>query len=126
MIFKNRIKKEKLLEDIEKLNDRVISLSNQVMKLQSAEKEVRRILGHHVHGQVVGFSHKDELWGYGGLRFEYTTYVYKNGKEYIFDYLYIENPEFEQGDKENIIYASSEKDGKKYVLDLINKTYIEI
>ena len=52
--------------------------------------------------------------------------MYKNGEEYIFDGLYIENPNFAQENKENVVYASS-GDGKyKYVLDLVNKTFIEI
>ena len=126
MIFKNRIKKEKLLADIESLNARVESLSDQVKEFYSTEKELRRILKNHVHGEVIGFSEKDENWGFVGYRFEYKTYVYKNGKEYVFDNLYIENPVFTQGEKENIVYATSGDGTRKYVLDLYQNRAIEI
>lgn len=126
MIFKNRIKKEKLLADIESLNARVKSLSNQVKEFYSTEKELRRILKNHVHGEVIGFSEKDENWGCVGYHFEYKTYVYKNGKEYIFNNLYIENPNFSQGVKENIVYATSGDGTRKYVLDLFQNKAIEI
>ena len=56
MIFKNRIKKEKLLADIESLNARVETLSNRVKEFYSTEKELRRILKNHVHGEVIGVS----------------------------------------------------------------------
>ena len=126
MIFKNRIKKEKLLADIESLNARVESLSNQVKEFYSTEKELRRILKNHVHGEVIGFSEKDENWGFVGYHFEYKTYVYKNGEEYIFNDLYIENPNFSQGEKENIVYATSGDGTRKYVLDLFQNKAIEI
>lgn len=126
MIFKNRIKKGKLLADIESLNARVESLSNQVKEFYSMEKELRRILKNHVHGEVIGFSEKNENWRFVGYHFEYKTYVYKNGKEYIFNDLYIENPNFSQGVKENIVYATSGDGTRKYVLDLFQNKAIEI
>ena len=126
MIFKNRIKKEKLLADIESLNARVETLSNQVKEFYSTEKELRRILKNHVHGEVVGFSERDEHWEFVGYHFEYKTYVYKNGREYVFDNLYIENPVFTQGEKENIVYATSGDGTRKYVLDLYQNRAIEV
>ena len=126
MIFKNRIKKEKLLADIECLNSRIETLSNQVEKFYSTEGELRRILENHMHGEVIGFSNKDANWGFVGYHFEYKTYVYKNGKEYIFNNLYIENPNFSQGEKENIVYATSGDGTRKYVLDLFQNKAIEI
>ena len=126
MIFKNRIKKEKLLADIESLNARVETLSNQAKEFCSTEKELRRILKNHVHGEVIGFSKKDENWGFVGYHFGYKTYVYKNGEEYIFNDLYIENPNFSQGEKYNIVYATSGDGTRKYVLDLFQNKAIEI
>ena len=126
MIFKNHIKKEKLLADIESLNARVESLSNQVKEFYSTEKELRRILKNHVHGEVIGFSNKDERWILATYHLEYKTYVYKNGREYVFDNLYIENPVFTQGEKENIVYATSGDGTRKYVLDLYQNRAIEI
>ena len=126
MIFKNRIKKEKMLADIESLNARVESLSNQVKEFYSTEKELRRILKNHVHGEVIGFSNKDERWILATYHLEYKTYVYKNGREYVFDNLYIENPVFTQGEKENIVYATSGDGTRKYVLDLFQNKAIEI
>lgn len=126
MIFKNRIKKEKLLADIESLNARVETLSNQVKKFYSTEKELRRILKNHVHGEVFGFSNKDERWRLATYHLEYKTYVYKNGREYVFDNLYIENPVFTQGEKENIVYATSGDGTRKYVLDLYQNRAIEV
>mgnify|MGYP005800125289 FL=1 len=126
MIFKNRIKKEKLLADIECLNSRIETLSNQVKKFYSTEGELRRILENHMHGEVVGFSNKDERWRLATYHLEYKTYVYKNGREYVFDNLYIENPVFTQGEKENIVYATSGDGTRKYVLDLYQNRAIEI
>lgn len=126
MIFKNRIKKEKLLADIESLNARVETLSNQVKEFYSTEKELRRILKNHVHGEVFGFSNKDEWWRLATYHLEYKTYVYKNGREYVFDNLYIENPVFTQGEKENIVYATSGDGTRKYVLDLYQNRAIEV
>ena len=126
MIFKNRIKKEKLLADIECLNSRIETLSNQVEKFYSTEGELRRILENHMHGKVVGFSNKDERWRLATYYLEYKTYVYKNGREYVFDNLYIENPVFTQGEKENIVYATSGDGTRKYVLDLYQNRAIEI
>ena len=126
MIFKNRIKKEKLLADIESLNSRVDSLSKQIKEFYSTTEKLRRILRNYVHGEVVGFSNKDERWVWSGRHFEYKTYVYKNGEEYIFDNLYIENPVFTQGEKENIIYVTSGEGTQKYVLDLFQNKAIEI
>lgn len=126
MIFKNRIKKEKLLADIESLNARVESLSDQVKEFYSTEKELRRILKNHAHGEVIGFSEKDKHWEWGQCCFSYKTYVYKNGEEYIFNDLYIENPNFSQGEKENIVYATSGDGTQKYVLDLFQNEAIEI
>ena len=126
MIFKKRIKKEKLLADIESLNARVETLSNQVKEFYSTEKELRRILKNHVHGKVVGFSNKDEQWILATYYLEYKTYVYKNGREYVFDNLCIENPVFTQGEKENIVYATSGDGTRTYVLDLYQNKAIEI
>ena len=126
MIFKNRIKKEKLLADIERLNSRIETLSNQVEKFYSTEGKLRRILENHMHGKVVGFSNKDERWISATYHLEYKTYVYKNGREYVFDNLYIENPVFTQGEKENIVYATSGDGTRKYVLDLYQNRAIEI
>lgn len=122
MIFKNRIKKEKLLADIESLNARVETLSNQVKEFYSTEKELRRILINHARGEVTGFSRFD----YRDLYYNPETYVYKNGREYVFDNLYIENPVFTQGEKENIVYATSGDGTRKYVLDLYQNRAIEI
>ena len=52
--------------------------------------------------------------------------MYKNGEEYIFNDLYIENPNFSQGEKENIVYATSGDGTRKYVLDLFQNKAIEI
>lgn len=122
MIFKNRIKKEKLLADIESLNARVESLSNQVKEFYSTEKELRRILINHARGEVTGFSRFD----YRGLYYNPETYVYKNGEEHFFNGIYIKNPVFTQGEKENIVYATSGDGTRKYVLDLSQNRAIEI
>ena len=130
MIFKNRIKKEKLLADIEILKSRVDSLSKQMQesmqRFYEAEIELRRILSYHVHGEVAGFSKKDTYYSWNIPRHTYKTYVYKNGGEYIFDNLYIENPKFSQGEKENIVYVTSGDGTRKYVFDLVQKSVIEI
>lgn len=126
VIFKNRIKKEKLSADIESLNSRIETLSDQVKKFYSTEGELRRILENHMHGEVTGFSDKDTYYTWGIPRYTYKTYVYKNGREYVFDNLYIKNPVFTQGEKENIVYATSGYGTRKYVLDLYQNRAIEI
>lgn len=126
MIFKNHIKKKKILEDIKNINSRLDSLQEQIEEFYSTAKELKRILRYHSHGQITGFS--KTLCEY----FEYEeggggeTYVYQNGKEYIFDDIFIKNPEFTQGEKENIVYAKSGDGTKKYVLDLFQNKAIEI
>lgn len=122
MIFKNRIKKEKILADIEELNSRVDFLSKQVKEFYSVEKELRRILENHVHGEVSGFSRLD----FSGICCNSYTYVYKNGEEHFFNGLYIKNPVFMHGEKENIVYATSGDGTQKYVLDLFQNRAIEI
>ena len=123
MIFRKRVKKEKLLADIESLNSKVDSLSKQIKEFYSITEEIRRILKNHVHGEIVGFSEKTyRFFGYENRK----TYVYKNGEEYIFDNLYIENPNFSQGEKENIVYATSGDGTQKFVLDLFQNKAIEI
>lgn len=122
MIFKNRIKRKKLLADIESLNSKVDSLSKQMKELYSTEKKIRRILSNHAHGEVSGFSRFD----YRGLYYNPETYVYKNGEEHFFDGIYIKNPVFTQGEKEDIVYAISGDGTQKYVLDLFQNKAIEI
>ena len=113
-------------DEIENVTSKIWRLEDGINALSKENESLKRILKFYAHGDLCGFSENAGLFGWSGYRLERKTYVYKNGEEYIFDGLYIENPNFAQGNKENVVYASS-GDGKyKYVLDLVNKTFIEI
>lgn len=113
-------------DEIENVTSKIVRLEGRINALSKENESLKRILKFYAHGELFGFSENKELWGWGGYRLKHKTYVYKNGEEYIFDGLYIENPNFTQGNKENVVYASS-GDGKyRYVLDLYNNAFIEI
>lgn len=113
-------------DEIENVTSKIGRLEDRINALSKENESLKRILKFYAHGDLCGFSENAELFGWIGYRLERKTYVYKNGSEYVFDNLYIENPVFTQGEKENIVYATS-GDGKyRYVLDLYNNAFIEI
>ena len=113
-------------DEIENVTSKIGRLEDRINALSKENESLKRILKFYAHGDLCGFSENEELFVWSGYRLERKTYVYKNGEEYIFDGLYIENPNFAQGNKENVVYASS-GDGKyRYVLDLYNNAFIEI
>ena len=113
-------------DEIENVTSKIGRLEDRIKALSKENESLKRILKFYAHGDLCGFSENAELFGWIGYRLERKTYVYKNGSEYVFDNLYIENPVFTQGEKENIVYATS-GDGKyRYVLDLYNNAFIEI
>ena len=127
MFFKKIYRKKFCTKDeIENVTSKIGRLEDRINALSKENESLKRILKFYAHGDLCGFSENEELFVWSGYRLERKTYVYKNGEEYIFDGLYIENPNFAQGNKENVVYASS-GDGKyRYVLDLYNNAFIEI
>ena len=127
MFFKKIYRKKFCTKDeIENVTSKIGRLEDRINALSKENESLKRILKFYAHGNLCGFSENEELFVRSGYRLERKTYVYKNGEEYIFDGLYIENPNFAQGNKENVVYASS-GDGKyRYVLDLYNNAFIEI
>lgn len=110
--------KKKILDEIEEIK---IDVSKIKDELSSKCDEIQRILKHYVPGEITGFSELSfGLWNHTS-----KTYVYKDGEEYIFDHLNINNPVFKQGDKDNVVYASS-GDGDNFILDLNQKSFIKI
>lgn len=113
-------------DEIENVTSKIVRLEGRINALSKENESLKRILKFYAHGDLFGFSENAKLFEWNGYRLVCKTYVYKNGEEYIFDGLYIENPNFTQGNKENVVYASS-GDGKyRYVLDLYNNAFIEI
>ena len=113
-------------DEIENVTSKIGRLKDRINALSKENESLKRILKFYAHGDLCGFSENAELFVWSGYRLERKTYVYKNGEEYIFDGLYIENPVFTQGEKENIVYATSGDGTRKYVLDLYQNRAIEI
>ena len=113
-------------DEIENVTSKIGRLEDRINALFKENESLKRILKFYAHGDLCGFSENAELFGWTGYRLERKTYVYKNGSEYVFDNLYIENPAFTQGEKENIVYATSGDGTRKYVLDLYQNRAIEI
>lgn len=124
MLFKKLFKNERYKNLEQKYRD----LTNRVNALnrcfQRQNEELRRILENYVPGSITGYTITDTI-AFGGL-IKNTFYLYKNGREYVFNGLNLCSPKLIQGKKENIVYAEDNENGKKYVLDLYNKTFIEI
>ena len=113
-------------DEIENVTSKIGRLEYRINTLSKENESLKRILKFYAHGDLCGFSENEGLFVWGGYRLERKTYVYKNGSEYVFDNLYIENPVFTQGEKENVVYASSGDGKHRYVLDLYNNAFIEI
>lgn len=113
-------------DEIENVTSKIGRLEEKINALSKENESLKRILKFCAHGELCGFSENEELWEWGTYILKHETYVYKNGEEYIFDGLYIENPNFAQGNKENVVYASSGDGKHRYVLDLYNNSFIEI
>lgn len=113
-------------DEIENVTSKIGRLEDGINALSKENESLKRILKFYTHGNLCGFSENAELFVWSGYRLERKTYVYKNGEEYIFNDLYIENPNFSQGEKENIVYATSGDGTRKYVLDLYQNRAIEI
>lgn len=103
-------------------------LVEKISILKNENDKLKRILRNSVNGKVTGFSVKPNYSE--NFRFvEYSpckTYVYKNGREYIFTGLYLEEPVFEQGNEKNTVFVTSKGGKAKYVLDLRTETFIQI
>lgn len=114
--------------EVENIKIIASDLNNKICSIQDENNKIKRVLKNHVYGEITGFSIEPHL---KTTLNSYThicekTYVYKDGGEYIFNDLYIENPNFSQGEKENIVYATSGDGTRKYVLDLFQNKAIEI
>lgn len=114
--------------EVENIKIIASDLNNKICSIQDENNKIKRVLKNHVYGEITGFSiepHlKTTLNSY--VHIGEKTYVYKDGEEYIFNGLYLENPVFEQGNKENIVFATSKGSKAKYVLDLRTETFIQI
>lgn len=118
--------KKKIIEKIEEIKKEIEEIKTKISKIniESSLKrdEIQRILKHYVPSKITGFS----MSHFGNWHYTAKTYVYKDGEEYIFDHLDINNPVFKQGDKDNVIYASSGDGEDNYILDLEQKSFIKI
>lgn len=117
-------KKFALKEDVEDVKALVLkSLQESIETVSEQNRKLQRILKNYIPGKVTGYSEFHcEFFRFKGFK----TYVYKNGEEYIFDGLYIKNPIFSQGEKENIVLANDGKTGAQFVLDIVQKTVIQV
>lgn len=113
-------------DEIKNINSSIKSLEKRIKSLSEENESLKRILRFHVHGEICGFSQSNVDTWMLECHEKAKTYVYKKGEEYVFNNLFLINPRFTQGDKANIVYASSNGGRSKYVLDLSNETFIEI
>ena len=125
MFFKT-LKKQinNLTSEVESLKQDQKNLYERIEDLKKENQMIQRILQNHSHGEITGRFYNRYS---GNCPFDYIIpglYVYKDGKEYSFDWLYIENPIFTQGDTEDTVYVESGDKSRKYILDLKNGTSI--
>lgn len=110
---------------IKKLENEIDYLTRQIKKSKEDIKQLKRIIEHHDHNKITGYSDSNCDFP---LNPYYVLYVYKDGKEYDFKDLYIQYPIFEQGELDNIVYVNSgdeTKDINEYVLDLRSGAYVK-
>ena len=125
MFFKT-LKKQinDLTEEVESLKQDQKNLFERIEDLKKENQKIQRILQNHSHSEITGYFYTGYKvaypigWATPGL------YVYKDGKEYSFNWLCIENPIFTQGETEDTVYVESGDKGSKYILDLKNGTSI--
>lgn len=123
-MFKRR--KLALKKDIEEVTSVLGTLQESIENISKQNEKLQRILRHYIPGSITGYSESLVIENNGYVSIKHETYVYKNGEEYIFDNLYIKNPIFSQGEKENIVLANDEKTGAQFVLDIAQGTSIQV
>ena len=129
MFFIKHIKPEKLLADIEDLKGDLNRLSEKVKKTDSEIEELRRIIKNYSPNEITGYAESyfcNLTAQFIGIPTASCLHVFKDGKEYIFEDLYIEDPEFTQGEKQQIVYVKPKGKFDNYVLDLYRKTWVKI
>lgn len=118
--FKKQI--NDLKNEVESLKQDQKHLCGNIEDLEKENQMIKRILRNHSHGEIVGYFVR-EMYFYGEPL--YCLYLYKDGKECIFEHLFgMPNPVFTQGEAENIVYVESGDKSRKYILDLKNGTSI--
>ena len=124
MFFKNLQKQiNDLTEEVKSLKEKEEILTNSLESLKEEKLEIQRILRNHSHGEIVG--HFVPKVGFYSTT--YYLFLYKDGKEYIFEHLLeISNPVFTQGETKSTVYVESGDKKWKYVLDLRAGTSILI
>lgn len=110
---------------IKKLENEIDYLTRQIKELKEDIKQLKRIIEHHDHNKITGYSDYNSDFPFNSY---YVLYVYKDGKEYDFKDLYIRSPIFEQGELDNIVYVNSgdeTEDINEYILDLRSGSYVK-
>lgn len=126
---------------VDEINHECKFLNEKIEKLEKLEKEdinliekcekLERILEYGRQDKIT-YRICRELTGMLNLLSKYSTYIYKDGKEFRINDLVLYNPTFSNtSEKYNIIVEDSfEKDDakikKKYAVDLLKGTYIII
>lgn len=112
--------------ELENIKTIASDLNNRFCSIRDENDKMKRILKNYQQGKITGFSVGNKVIDSQGKCFYYNakTYVYKDAEEYVFSGLYLENPVFEQGERDNIVFATSEKSKNKYVIDLRSNRFI--
>lgn len=99
-------------------------------RLDDLEKEnamLKRILKYSKEDSITSYSVQERIDDLIVKRMEflcrYITYIYKDGCEYKFSSLYLKEPKFKPGSKDNIVIVNDENN--EYILDLITCKYIK-
>ena len=99
-------------------------------RLDDLEKEnamLKRILKYSKEDSITSYSVQERVDDLFVKRMEflyrYITYIYKDGCEYTFNSLYLKEPKFKPGNKDNIVIVRDEDN--EYILDLITCKYIK-
>lgn len=120
-----RTKIKELVEQISKLSAQIADLRREINDLKGENRKLHRILEHYIPGEITGHRICAERGPFGIISYLYS-YVYKDGHEYTFHNMRFLDPEFFQGEKDNIVYVTDKETKKRYVLDLDQESFIEL
>lgn len=113
--------------ELENIKTIASDLNNRFCSIRDENDKMKRILKNYQQGKITGFSVGNKIIDSHGKVFYYDakTYIYKDAEEYVFRGLYLENPVFEQGERDNIVFATSEKSKDKFIIDLMSNRFIQ-
>lgn len=128
----NKKDKQSLKEMLSSYPKTMEDLKKQICDLKAQNEKFQRIIEHYVPKEITGYSTERKVdYEYVSqdivkyIEYPEILYLYKNGKEYVFQDLYIDSPKFEQDEQDNIVYAMSGDGDQHYLLDLNTLNWIK-